>query len=430
MSKVFFLTFIGLSLSVNVVIAKPVDIDAEMARILKDHVLIVQAKRALSSANKQLKSTSSDWYPTLAFNAASGSESIEPKFGSETNFDTSEWSVDLNQTLWDFGKTSSAVEVARKQVLIKEAEHNLQVQNLYLAGIEAYLSLKKAYLVAGFARQSEQNIKVQTNLEGARVTEGKGYKVDVLQAKAQLAKVSVERISAEQALSAAKSRYISVFDTPPPSNVDMPMLSLPSDALPGGVDSLMGQLMSSNPDIRLELANVGEARAEGQRVRAMEFFPNLDLVFSANSETNQDGVLGERVSNDVVVRFSWRFSLAGKAFHQVAVAEESEAIQKLQSYYTIGTVQESARNAWGDFEFAKERARYLSDQVQIVGQFLDLARKERELGRRSLIDVLAGETALINARSDYNAAQIDVVIASYNILRNAGRLTIFSVKNG
>ena len=42
-----------------------------------------------------------------------------------------------------------------------------------------------------------------------------------------------------------------------------------------------------------------------------------------------------------------------------------------------------------------------------------MARKERELGRRSLLDLLNGEVALINAQSDAAAARVDEVIAAY-----------------
>jgi adhesin transport system outer membrane protein len=52
-----------------------------------------------------------------------------------------------------------------------------------------------------------------------------------------------------------------------------------------------------------------------------------------------------------------------------------------------------------------ERTNYLINQAQISGNFLDLARKERELGRRSLLDLLNGEVALINAQSDAAAAR-------------------------
>ena len=63
-------------------------------------------------------------------------------------------------------------------------------------------------------------------------------------------------------------------------------------------------------------------------------------------------------------------------------------------------------------------------QANIAAEFLDLARKERQLGKRTLIDVLAGETNLINAQSDATSAQSDVIIAGLTLLSVMGQLSV------
>ena len=60
--------------------------------------------------------------------------------------------------------------------------------------------------------------------------------------------------------------------------------------------------------------------------------------------------------------------------------------------------------------------------ADIAAEFLELARKERQLGKRSLIDVLAGETNLINSQSDAASAESDVIIASISLLSVMGQL--------
>jgi len=63
------------------------------------------------------------------------------------------------------------------------------------------------------------------------------------------------------------------------------------------------------------------------------------------------------------------------------------------------------------------------NQADIAAAFLELAREERKLGNRSLIDVLTGETELINAQSDAESAESDVIIAAYKLLNIVGELT-------
>ncbi|MBJ7539823.1 TolC family protein [Marinomonas transparens] len=404
--------------------AESVDVKNELTQLLQDHALIVQAEQGLIAAQQQLKSTDASWYPTFSLSGNYGREHFYRDPGNDNRLSTAEFDARLRQTLWDFGKTSSTISKAQKNVSIKEAEHTLQSQNVLLAGLEAYVNLKKDYRVVRYAQRSEENIKTQTKLENTRINKGRGYTSDVLQAKSQLAGARAKRVSAEQALSASKNRYIAVFGVAAPNDSDMPMLSLPHALLPNNIDELIDGLALNNPSIRLEMARVEEARAERRRVKNIEWMPSLSLVASTSHKENQDGVSGDQDSNQIAVQFDWDINLAGQSSHQIKAAAADEAVRQSQADYMVITEREAAKNAWTDWALAKERAGYLLDQAEIADQYLSLVRKERELGRRSLIDVLSGETSLINAQSDYSAAQASVIIASYNILRSMGKLTL------
>ena len=86
-------------------------------------------------------------------------------------------------------------------------------------------------------------------------------------------------------------------------------------------------------------------------------------------------------------------------------------------------IEEQIRNAWENLRTAKLNAERLQNQANIAAEFLELARKERQLGNRSLIDVLAGETALISAQSDAASAETDIILATFRLLSAIGRLT-------
>ena len=64
----------------------------------------------------------------------------------------------------------------------------------------------------------------------------------------------------------------------------------------------------------------------------------------------------------------------------------------------------------------------LRNQANIAAEFLTLARKERKLGKRSLLDLLTGETNLVNAESDAASAERDVDIAAFTLLAVMGKL--------
>ena len=67
-------------------------------------------------------------------------------------------------------------------------------------------------------------------------------------------------------------------------------------------------------------------------------------------------------------------------------------------------------------------------QIEIAAKFLELAREEREAGRRSLLDVLSGETRLINAQSDSVLTEVSIVQATFRLLNAMGRLEVSAVE--
>ena len=86
------------------------------------------------------------------------------------------------------------------------------------------------------------------------------------------------------------------------------------------------------------------------------------------------------------------------------------------------------RTTWDGLDTAQKNAQFLTNQARISGEFLELARKERQAGNRTLLDVLGGETALINAQADAIAAKIEVLISSYTLLSLMGGLTLDSIE--
>lgn len=163
--------------------------------------------------------------------------------------------------------------------------------------------------------------------------------------------------------------------------------------------------------------------AERDATRSRELMPRLSLRLSQAHFDDYDGAPGRRDDTKAMVNFDWQFDLGMRARHVTRAADQAVLSAEEKADYVRVQAMEEARNAWVSWQASRERAAFLGNQVRISEQFLELARKERELGRRSLLDILNGEVALINGQSDATAAAIDEVIAAYRLLRATGRLS-------
>ncbi|MCK6396492.1 TolC family protein [Zoogloea sp.] len=401
----------------------------KLDRILKEHNLMRMVDADVATANAQIGVEKTAYFPKLTVGAGIGRQHIDRDIGTKGNFDPSDVNVGLNQLITDFGHTGLRVQAA-ETILDKEGkERDLQRQNLVLAAIEAQLQIIRADRTLRYAQQSELNIKRQTSLENARMEAGRGYATDVLQAKAQLAGAEARRVIAESRMSEARNRYRAVFGETPVDLAGLQAVGVPAAQLPRSEAEIADIIVKQNPDVVAADGRTEVTLAERHVQRARELMPRLALQLNQIHYQDYDGIKGDRNDTKAMVRFDWTLDLGMKAARVTEAADLSVLSAKEKAGYVRVQALEEGRNAWVGWQTARERTNYLINQAQISGNFLELARKERELGRRSLLDLLNGEVALINAQSDAAAARVDEVIASYRLLRAIGGLNPDVVRN-
>lgn len=400
-----------------------------LKRIIVSHPLAKGTEFDVATAKDQVGIERSGWYPRLSANTGAGLQRVNRSIaagGTDAGYNPAEVTLSLNQLLWDFGATNAGIARAEKNYSKEQVERTAQLTNLMLAGIEAHLKMLRAQSQLEYARQSEGNVKKQTQLENIRIESGKGYTTDLLQAKVQLAGAQARRVAAENVVQVAKNRYKAVFGEGDASNGSLELLREP-DGLPKNVEDVVAIVETKNPDILAAIARADLKVAEEESVRTREWMPRIDAVTSTSFKHEFDGVNGQRDDSRLMVQASWNYDFGRKASHSVEAAQNAAYSEKEKADYTKLQAIEEARNAWADLVSARERLQFLRDQVSIAQRFLDLARKEREMGRRTLIDVLQGETNLINSQSDVAAAETDVVLGGFRVLRATGELDPMAV---
>ena len=128
-----------------------------------------------------------------------------------------------------------------------------------------------------------------------------------------------------------------------------------------------------------------------------------------------------------MVQFLYPFNLGLTAVNSLR-ASKNDVTGAVGRYVDAkGKVEQQVRDAWDKLNTDRENAALLRNQADISAEFLELARKERKLGKRSLLDVLNGETSLVNAESEATSAERDVDIAAFTLLAVMGRLDAVTV---
>jgi len=382
------------------------------------------ARADVDAAGQNALASKGGFYPTLDITATYGNEQQMKPSADNTNLVSREADFSVTQRFWDNGATSASIRSA--QLVQRQAEAVLASTRsaLLLRAVSAYANVVRAGEALAFAEKSEENIKKQTELENALVKRGAGFSTDVLQAKVQLAGAQARRSRADGALKVATNAYRTLFKKVPGPIAAMDKLAAPVDRLPRDIDDAVQRAQKNN--LLLIAANLASeiAQAGVSQTRASSYSPTIDGIVDYKIKRDVSSTLGNQREIFSKVQLNFPFNLGLTATNTLKASERSFDASVYRYADAKDQITEQTRNAWEQYQTAQINADLLANQANIAGEFLEFARKERTLGRRSLLDVLNGETAEINARSDMVSAQTDVIIAAYTLLEVMGELNL------
>ncbi len=389
----------------------------ELRGLLETHRRIVAAKSDVSASESSLSGARGGWYPNIKATVNYG---YEDRAGEIFNPNSNDFTLD--QLLWNFGATPATIKKADLALQKSHIAYETERQSLLLEGLTAYINLFKAYRTLEYAQKNVDNIRKHTGMEEDKVELGSGLPTDVLQAKSQLAGALARQIRAEGGLLSAENRYRNVFSQSPPQEITE--IRAPMERLPESLEAALNMAHERNYDLRTARITAQIAHTEVNRVRSSGLFPEIKAIGQGNFRNNANGIKGQWDNYLAKVEATYSFNLGLSQLHSIDAANSSARASDYRLQDTLLKIEEEIRNAWQALNTARMNAEQLKNQARIASEFLRLAREERQLGHRSLIDVLVGETSLINAESDAVSADADVTVAAFTLLKSVSSLDI------
>ncbi|MCW8917109.1 MAG: TolC family protein [Magnetovibrio sp.] len=398
----------------------------QVTELMATHERIRAAEADVAQARANLEVSRGGYFPTASTTAFWGQESISTRnpgsTATESVYMAKEVDLSLTQTVWDFGATDATVDSSKLTVDQTLATLEQTRQALLLEALSAQLNLASAKRVLDHQTRSEDSIKRQTELEDARVQRGSGFSTDVLQAKTQLAGAQAARVRAQGALKQAFNRYRAVFGFIPESLKDMEAPNLSAFVLPDTEEDVVETSLSKNPQVHAQAIAADIADVAITSSFTSGYRPTIDAIAETKHKKDVSGTAGKKNETMFKLEATFDFTFGGVAKNTLLASKHGYSAAAGRLKDTRDTIEEQARNAWQALETAELNADFLRNQANIAAEFLELARKERTLGQRSLIDVLSGETSLINALAAADRAETDVAIAKLTLLNVMGQL--------
>lgn len=397
-----------------------------LPNMLEQHERLKAAQDTEAAGMQRFEAAKRAWYPKLNITGDVAREVTDYNTAASVTLTHNIEKFRATQNIWDGGLTDGTIRTSGGAYKQAEYSRTFTRQGLLLEGSVAYLQLMKAVRTLDYAMQSEQNIKRQTGIEESLVEKGAGLSSDVLQAKAQLAQAAALRVVNEGQLENARSRFKAVFGFAP----DDPLVATftypdaPYDRIPGTLDEAINIALQENPSLLVSRSMVEAADGSVETALA-SFYPHFN-AFAEYWRKENDGGQKDLVKWEqrLGVEFSYNLYNGGGDSATLAASRKDRSAAVNTVLDVERTIEEQVRVSWQNLITARAKAEWFRNQAVISEEFLELARKERKLGNRSLLDVLSAEVNLNSARSGAVSAEVDQMIQAYSLLHAMGHLEL------
>lgn len=418
-------------MGLGVSVAQAQDMRDRLEQLLTTDNLIEAARRDQQGSEERLKATEGGYYwPTLNINTSVGREDREAVNSNDTLLTARQLNLTLTQKLWDFGATAAGVERSKLEKREFALREEVARQDLLLRGLIAHLNVLLTREVVSFAIESEDNLAEQAEVEQQRIDAGSGSETDLLQVRSRLAGAKLRRIAAQREADVADNFYRRVYGYVPEEAFLNQIPVFPANAIPTSVEEAVDLALGRNLLMRVARLRTDQLLQTAKQTEAQNYYPNIDFIGELKYKEDLDGTVGFERDATGKVELSFPFNLGLTARNTVKAADlaHESGIYRLNDLQA--QIEQQVRDAWADYKAAERSLAHASDQVVLQADFLELAKEERKIGKRSLIDVITGETLYLDAQADAVDRERRVEIAGFSLLSLISHLTIDTVKIG
>lgn len=383
-------------------------------------------RAALRQSDEGVPTALSGWRPTVSLSGTAGrtSETLgyinSSNSTTHPNFNQSTTQATVTESLFDGGKTIDQTRQAKNQVYAARAQLLAQEQTVFLAVINAYVSVITDQHVLALDQGNEDVLRQQLKDTEAQFNVGEITMTSVAQAQASLAQATEQAQVADGNLQIARESFRQLVGDYPADNLTPPQpLTLPVDSK----DTAAAASVINNPNVvAAQYSNAADKDAVDMAYSAL--LPQVQVQASAFHDVGGQATVGTKSKGESVIgQLTVPLFQGGQEYSAIRTARAKAQ----QSFAGILDAQRTAYNqatqAW--VALTSTRAAIVSTNAEIKANAIALDGTEREelVGTRTTLDVLNAQQLLLNSQVQQVQNIGTLVENSYTVVAAVGRLT-------
>lgn len=415
---------------------------AELINLAEEHnpATRLSWQRAKARA-AQLGIARSAWYPTFAAIALASTARTRVLLNSQFYRQTyGNFSPELHAEylVLDFGGRTGKIDAARWNLLASDLSFNDTHRRIIFAVMSAYYRLLDAQGLEQAARISLKNAQAVAADVADRLKHGLATRPDLLEAEAAEAQAEYDLQDAVGNEQIARGNLATVLEISPDTQFSVAgvnTLTLPT-SLTETVQTETSRAMRQRPDLEALLAKIKAANAVIREQRSA-YFPvltfngdgGLTRQYGAQDQLPPGYALGE--TWDASLELKWTLFDGGLRRNQVAAAVAARAEARAEVDDLIDQIANGVWAAHTNVETALRQRNAAMALVDATEQSYEATRASYNYGVRNILDVIAAQKALAQARAENVTASAQLLLQTANLAFETGDLiTANPMQNG
>lgn len=367
----------------------------------------------IASAESSIGEAKSGWLPNVSLNA--GNEVIQSK---SKNDDGNTYSVRVEQSLFDFGRTGDRVDYAEhsRSSEVHTALDEAEVLSSKVA--EIYLNILKYQDLIDINRKNYKEHRNILTLAQARASGGVDSRGDVEQVEVRIKGLDAELSNYQAQLKAAQEDYL-ILVGKRPSGLSIPDMSKLKSKLSGQ----MRTRIANSPRVNAIKANKDAAASE-YAYTSKSWLPALSVSLSQGKTTSY----GE---NDTVVMLNVNSNIfdGGGAIYRSRGAAQRVESARWNIEKSIEELSTKISQMYQEALSQENQAIIYAQRVVHSQEVKDLYHEQYKVNRRSVLDVLNSEQEFFQTMSNKVNSEFNFRILLIRVLSELGEInTAFNIK--
>ena len=377
--------------------------------------LLEQNRALLRAADEDVAQAVSALLPVVSWSA---SATYGYPDGAGTDFTSANIGISSSLLLYDAGASQFAIDAQKETVLATRQELIGIEQQVLLRAVQAYMNVRRE---AAFLNLRQNNVRVITQeLRAARdrFEVGEVTRTDVSLAEARLASARSQLAAAEGSLAQAAEEFRAAVGRRPGQ-----LAAVSPAPISRGLAEAKAFAVRNHPDMIAAQHNVSAAELN---IRRAEAAMQPSVTFSAQIGLDQDF----DDSGSVGITASGPIYQGGRLSSVVRQAMARRDAVRSGIHIARHAVEQNVANAYAVLDVARASKIAFQGQVRASQVAFQGVREEATLGARTTLEVLNAEQELLDARANLVSAEVDEIIASYQVLFAMGLLTVEDLRLG